>query len=278
MTSQIAISKPESVYEELWSNADVRSLHIRFDEELAKVKSPEEFSSLMGRFFGPTGFLEEKLDAWRGADVPEEAVIRAAAEFFQLKFLIQCDFFLNGYPEKLVETWWKSRGPKPFDQEESYSSESVKKVFHRFNEDVQEAKKLSDLEQIGGLYLSPTGVLAREFTKAEALEEEQQIQTCAELFQLRGHIEGSLFMFDFSVKSERWTVPFVRGLVYTFERELKVIDDKKALQTLKGRFLGKDGLIEKAAAKACHEKNAVAEEQLNLFSSSLKEFFQGETN
>ena len=278
MPSQIATSKPESVYEELWSNKDVRSLHIRFDAELAKVKSQEEFTSLMGRFFGPAGLLEEGLDVWRGADVPEEDVIRAASEFFQLKFLIQCDFFLNGYPEDVVEKWWKARGPKPFNQEESYSSESVKKLFHRFNEDVSDAKHLSDLEQIGALYLSPTGVLAREFAKAEALEESEQIQTCAELFQLRGHIEGTMFIFDFSVKSERWTVPFVRGLVYAFERELKGAEDKRALQKLKGLFLGKDGLVGQACMRAGQEKNAVAEEQLNLFSSSLKEFFQGEAD
>jgi hypothetical protein len=269
-------TKPESVYEELWSNKDVRDLHARFDTELDKVKSQNEFEALMRRFFGPTGLLEEGLDVWRGADVSFDEVMKAALEFLQLKYLIQMNFFMQGYSEELVKEWWKSAGPKPFDQESSYLDESVKRILLRFNEDAQGAKTLSELEQVGGLYLSPTGVVAREFAKAEGLEERQQIQKCAELFQVRGHMESSLFAIDFATKTEAWATPFVRGLVYKFERELKAVDSDKAAEALKERLLGKGGLVEQAEARAKKEKNSVAEEELKRFSDSLKEFFQGE--
>ena len=275
MTSQVT-EKSEAIYEQLWTNTDVRNLHARFDSELEEVKDPKGIEGLMKRFFGPVGLMEKGLDVWRGAAVSADDVMNAAAEFIQFKFLIQVDFFLHGYSEELVKKWWKERGPKPFNHEDSYQDESVKRLFRRFNEDAQGATMLSDLEHIGELYLSPTGVLACEFAKAEALEESQQIQKCAELFQLRGHIEFSLFAVDFGAKAERWTVSFVRALVYTFERDLKGIENEKAFLELKGRLLGKGGLVDETVALARKEKNIVAEEELKLFRASLEEFFQGE--
>jgi|AMWB02.1.fsa_nt_gi hypothetical protein len=276
MASPTTTSKLDSVYEELWSNKDVRELHARFDTELNQAKSQQDFEALMRRFFGPTGLMEQGLDVCRGADVPFEDVMKSALEFLQFKYLIQMNFFMQGYSEELVKDWWKSSGPKPFDQENSYLDESVKLILQRFNEDAQGAKTLSELEQVGGLYLSPTGVIAREFAKAESLEERQQIQRCAELFQVRGHMESTLFAIDFATKSEAWTVPFVRGLVYSFERELKDVNNDKAAEALKTRFIGKDGLVEKAVVRAKKEKNTTAEEELKKFGDSLNEFFQGE--
>ena len=276
MASSTTTVKPDSVYEELWTNKDVRELHARFDSELNEAKSQQDFEALMRRFFGPTGLMEQSLDVCRGADVPFEDVMKAALEFLQFKYLIQMNFFMQGYSEELVKEWWKSCGPKPFDQENAYLDETVKRILQRFNEDAQGAKTLSELEQVGGLYLSPTGVVAREFAKAETLEERQQIQRCAELFQVRGHMESTLFAIDFATKSEAWTVPFVRGLVYRFELELKEVNNDKAAEALKSRFMGKDGLIEMAVARAKKEKNTTADEELKRFSDSLKEFFQGE--
>ena len=276
MASSTTTSKLDSVYEELWTNKDVRELHARFDTELNEAKSQQDFEALMRRFFGPTGLMEQGLDAYRGADASIEEVIKAAMEFLQFKYLIQVNFFMQGYSEDLVKEWWKSGGAKAFDQENSYLDDSVKRILQRFNEDAQGAKTLSELEQVGGLYLSPTGVIAREFAKAETLEERQQIQRCAELFQARGHMESTLFAVDFATKSEAWTVPFVRGLVYRFERELKDVSNDKAAEALKARFIGKDGLVEKDIARARKEKNTTAEEELKRFGDSLKEFFEGE--
>ena len=112
MTSQVT-EKSEAIYEQLWTNTDVRNLHARFDSELEEVKDPKGIEGLMKRFFGPVGLMEKGLDVWRGAAVSADDVMNAAAEFIQFKFLIQVDFFLHGYSEELVKKWWKERGPKP---------------------------------------------------------------------------------------------------------------------------------------------------------------------
>jgi hypothetical protein len=276
MATSTTTSNPSSAYKELWSNKDVQDLHARFDAELRQTESLKGFEALMHRFFGPTGLLEEGLDVWRGADASFDDVMAAAMEFFQFKYIIQMNFFMQGYPEEAVKEWWKSEGPKSFDEEESYGDEAVKRIFQRFNEDTKAVKTLLELEQAVGLYLSPTGVIAREFAKAEALEERQQIRRCAELFQVRGHMDSTLFAIDFATKSNTWTIPFVRGLVYGFERDLKGVNDDTSVAPLKKRYSEKDGLVAQAVARAKKENNTVAEEELKRFSDSLKEFFQSE--
>jgi hypothetical protein len=257
-----------------WTEPDVRQLHALFDSEAKKAQSAEEGEELLHRFFGPGGLVDQKLAVWRGKDADIATVLKVAFELYTFKFFVFTCFFLNEYSDDLVRQW---REQDEAQREKAEASDGpVAHIRQEFDAKLAACQSIFDLEGLKALYLSPTGVLAQEFTKARKLDDRAQVAIGAALFHLRSYIEYMLFEADFSTKSSMWTVPVVRAMVYDFEEALKSSTSEEDFRTIQQRYHQDTGCVA-VALRSMREHpetlNAVYENELVRLQETIQSFF-----
>lgn len=264
-----------------WTHPEVVSLHTLFDQEFAQTHSPEEGEALFRRFFSPTeGLVEQKLAEWRGKDAPFNEVMTLAFELYSFSCFIFSCFFFNDYPEEIVKEWWKDPGMRSWVHEKAFQEPSVLKVKEQFDHDATNCRTMLDLEGLRGKYLSPQGIIAREFGNLKKLSQKKQVAIGAELLSLKSYIDYGLFATEYSAKTATWIVPEVRKIQYQFENDLKALQSDEEFRALEQRYMGIDGVLYMAEQEAEAKKGSSKlqhVEELGRLRDALQSFFSSHT-
>jgi hypothetical protein len=264
-----------------WTHPEVVGLHKLFDQEFEQTRSQKDGEALLQRFFGPNGLVEGKLQEWQGKDVECNDVMRVAFELHSFTcFVFTCIFF-NEFPEELVKEWWQDPGMRSWASEQAFLEAPVKKIRAVFDEEASSCKSMLDLESLREKYLSPEGVISREFSTLRTLNPKQQLAVGAELFSLKSYIDYALFAIEYSAKVETWTTPEVRVLQYQFERELKACTSDEEFLGLEKRYLGEEGVIASKLNELKRkrgEKKAKHVEELGRMKDALQSFFSSHSS
>ncbi len=263
-----------------WTHPDVVELHNLFYEEFAQTQSPEEGAALFRRFFAPAGLVDKKLEEWQGKNVEFHEVMAVAFELYTFSCFVFISFFLNDYPEEIVEAWWKNPGMRLWVHEQAFMKPLVQKIKEKFDGEAAGCQTMLDVEGLREKYLSLRGVIAQEFENLRALDQKEQVAVGTELLSLKSYITYGLFAIEYSAKVATWTVPEVRKLLYRFERELKSLQSDDDIRALQQRYIGEEGVYSTELRTAEHKTGKAREqhiEELCRFREAVQSFFSHHT-
>ncbi len=259
--------KTESEKNIPWTKPKVIEMHKQFDAEFDQLQNEKDVERLLQKYFGFTGLVEESLRELAGSSEELNVIMETAFELISFRAYIYTCFFLNHFKEDAVSAWWEEKGFRSWSGKDAFSNPVTAALKKKFDKALEDCRDTAEFHKLKDEYVGPGGEVAKALANLEKKEVKDQIEIGADLFNFKSYVDYSMYAVEFSMKSSHWTDHDVRGLVYSFERDLFTAENEEDVDEVVARYLKKSKDLRKA-----HENDAKKDDQIKLFDESLQRF------